>query len=153
MGTLEYEPPEAAMHPDMPMSRLYDIWSMGCIIFESLIWLLHGLECLNSFYNAKFQLHRARAPYCSVDSEGTERLIEEVLRWYKETFAQDPECNTPAGTALGDLLDLVKTKLLVIARPDRRLPDSPSTLSVEQNDSMASSAPSWQSHVPTIRID
>ncbi|KAI0199845.1 hypothetical protein F4808DRAFT_451252 [Astrocystis sublimbata] len=53
-GTFRYEPPE--MDKDRtsknPRSRQYDIWSMGCIMVELLVWLLYGSEAVKRFRNA-----------------------------------------------------------------------------------------------------
>ncbi|KAH8203217.1 hypothetical protein TruAng_002622 [Truncatella angustata] len=43
-GTARYESPEARSLPGKARSRLYDIWSMGCIILELIVWLLYGYE-------------------------------------------------------------------------------------------------------------
>ncbi|KAF5486531.1 Cyclin-dependent kinase 2 [Colletotrichum fructicola] len=51
-GTILYEAPEAEpAFGQQPRSRLYDIWSMGCIITEWIIWLLYGNSQLQRFYN------------------------------------------------------------------------------------------------------
>ncbi|GKT47560.1 calcium/calmodulin-dependent protein kinase [Colletotrichum spaethianum] len=49
-GTVMYEPPEAVLllTKKQPRSRRYDVWSIGCIYFEFLIWLLYGKAELNS---------------------------------------------------------------------------------------------------------
>ncbi len=48
-GTFRYEPPECDENLDNPRSRAYDIWSLGCIYLEFLIWLLEGQEALEAF--------------------------------------------------------------------------------------------------------
>lgn len=42
IGTMTYEAPEAVVYVNRPRSRLYDVWSMGCIFFEFIVWLLDG---------------------------------------------------------------------------------------------------------------
>jgi serine/threonine protein kinase len=49
-GTVQYEAPEAIGELNGPRSRLYDVWSMGCITLEFIIWLLYGNDELNNFY-------------------------------------------------------------------------------------------------------
>ncbi|KAI4684693.1 uncharacterized protein J4E88_004134 [Alternaria novae-zelandiae] len=45
-GTPRYKPPE-----DKPkISRSYDMWSMGCITLEWIIWLVYGIDELGAFY-------------------------------------------------------------------------------------------------------
>ena len=46
-GTLTYEPPEAAMGG--PTSRPYDVWSMGCVFLEMLIWATFGSVAVDKF--------------------------------------------------------------------------------------------------------
>ena len=48
-GTFRYEPPEADQRGKAPFSRSYDIWSLGCIFLEFLIWLLEGQTGLDKF--------------------------------------------------------------------------------------------------------
>ncbi|KAI5921041.1 kinase-like domain-containing protein [Camillea tinctor] len=50
-GTSRYEPPEmdANRDSDEARSRAYDIWSMGCILFELLIRLIYGHMVLKAF--------------------------------------------------------------------------------------------------------
>ncbi|KAK7718128.1 hypothetical protein SLS63_010513 [Diaporthe eres] len=47
IGTLRYEPPEIE-HPQgyklVIISRKYDSWSLGCVLFEFIIWLSFGLQ-------------------------------------------------------------------------------------------------------------
>lgn len=46
-GTQKYEPPETDNERGeigQPRSRLYDMWSMGCIVFEFIIWLLYSFN-------------------------------------------------------------------------------------------------------------
>ena len=50
-GTSRYEPPEMdeKRGREDPRSRQYDIWSMGCILFELLLWLVHGHGAILNF--------------------------------------------------------------------------------------------------------
>jgi serine/threonine protein kinase len=123
-GTRKYEPPEAITHSQGgKRSRKYDVWSMGCVIFESLYWLLYGIQeqdnhdaatkfsNLNGLDTAYWTLTSANPPTAKVN-EITAKAIEHML-------SSDPECNQESGTALGDLLTLVKEKLLVVRLPER----------------------------------
>ena len=42
--TRRYAAPEAELNPDAARSRRYDIWSMGCVVFEFIVWMLYGWE-------------------------------------------------------------------------------------------------------------
>jgi hypothetical protein len=33
----------------IPVGPISDIWSFGCVIFECLIWLLHGYKAVEKF--------------------------------------------------------------------------------------------------------
>ena len=46
-GTLTYEPPEAAMEGGT--SRPYDMWSLGCVFLEMLIWAVFGFQSVEDF--------------------------------------------------------------------------------------------------------
>jgi serine/threonine protein kinase len=48
-GTVGYEAPETAINIHA-RSRLYDIWYMGCITLEFVIWNLYGSMELVNFY-------------------------------------------------------------------------------------------------------
>lgn len=47
-GTLTYEPPEAAK-PGGKTSRPYDVWSLGCVFLELLIWAVLGFRAVEDF--------------------------------------------------------------------------------------------------------
>ncbi|KAI1354102.1 acyl transferase/acyl hydrolase/lysophospholipase [Xylaria sp. FL0043] len=117
-GTGLYEPPEVMTMADAPRSRRYDIWSMGCIYLDFLIWLLYGYEELLAFHHTlgpgPSQLWRL-SPY----DEGAE--LHPGVVFYLEHIARDPECERPS--AIRDLLVLIRARLLVIRlHPQARSP-------------------------------
>jgi serine/threonine protein kinase len=120
-GTIQYEAPEVVTIGG-GRSRLYDVWSMGCITLEFIIWVLHGNDVLNSFYSQikgnTQQLHR----YFEIsDAEEVERtglrarVHPVVLQWIEHLHEKDPECSQDS--ALRDLLTVVHEQLLVINLP------------------------------------
>ncbi|KAI0474846.1 heterokaryon incompatibility protein-domain-containing protein [Xylaria cf. heliscus] len=123
--TLQYEAPEAVTNKEMPRSRLYDIWSMGCIILESVIWLLYGYEGLVEFYNENKdsngpKTHTQQSLYfTTMTTEDSSRFIASVsntaTHCIAKILANDPECRQP--TALRELLELVRDRLLVVSIP------------------------------------
>lgn len=124
-GTQLYEPPEVFTDAKGARSRLYDVWSMGCIILELIIWLLYGSETLNRFNNSLTAANGnlgGESPYWILETSGSSNRadlhprVKEVI----DHTSRDEECR--GSTALGELLRIVRTKLLVI--PLRR--DSPS---------------------------
>jgi serine/threonine protein kinase len=118
-GTTRYEPPEVE-HSLNALSRLYDIWSMGCITLELLIWLLRGNDELVKFDELLDPAKPGRPFYFIKETGGMkEAAIRDEVNAYIGMLEEDPRCEK--GTALGDLLDVVKNKLLVISLPD--IPD------------------------------
>lgn len=115
-GTIRYEAPET-INTLNPRSRLYDIWSMGCITLEFVIWILYGNVELNNFYN---QVRGDKEKHCQFFEDVTgsgglrhPRVHAVVSQWIEHIETNDPECSQPS--AIGDLLRIIKEKLLVVA--------------------------------------
>lgn len=106
-GTSRYEPPEMdeKRNSQDPRSRQYDIWSLGCIVFELLLWFAYGPSDITIFRNNTpyfWQKHHKRGK--------NEYVVHEYVVAIMETLDRDLE----RGTAYKDLLDLVRNRLLVI---------------------------------------
>ncbi|RWA13206.1 hypothetical protein EKO27_g1898 [Xylaria grammica] len=133
-GTARYEPPEvgAPKLATAATSRLYDVWSMGCIILELLIWLLHGTDKLGEFNNTIGRDLKQDYSYYKVEETGGVKAakVHDRVANYIKTLAKDPAC--AVNTALGDLLNLVDKKLLVVQLP---------TSSTEERDGPVSVTP------------
>ncbi|KAI3326456.1 HET-domain-containing protein [Xylariaceae sp. AK1471] len=128
-ATLHYKAPEAITNMKEPRSRRYDVWSMGCIILESIIWLLYGSQGLDQFYleNKRFQGHTRQTLYFTASSHPTDggselvaNVSEIAMHWITEILEKDPECKRY--TALRQLLELVRDRLLVVAIPSKSKP-------------------------------
>lgn len=116
-GTIQYEAPETKTALEA-RSRLYDIWSMGCIVLEFVIWLLYGNKELGNFHKqVKGQAQETQFFEIRDDRTGVE-VHRVVRRWMDHIQNEDPECSQQS--AISDLLDLVKTKLLIVDLPPRR---------------------------------
>ena len=128
-GTRRYEAPEVVTGIDPHFlgqavkrrSRLYDIWAMGCITLEFIVWLLYGIKELNKF-NRSIQgrpgVHPAFYQILSRNNKDVAEVHDKVIYWM--TFmTKDPACRDDDGdrTAIGDLLDVVRTRLLVVKLP------------------------------------
>ncbi|RFN49035.1 het-domain-containing protein [Fusarium flagelliforme] len=127
-GTRRYEPPEErTVHGNSLIvptktgniarrrSRLYDLWAMGCIWLEFLIWLMYGSEGLDAF-NRSFNRGQAENPsYYEIDMNGMAKVHHVALRWL-EHMARDPVCQV-GQTALGNLLEIIRDRLLVVKLP------------------------------------
>jgi len=172
-GTRRYEPPEEETRLGVGLtvpgqnqqgkqpkrrSRLYDIWAMGCIALEFLIWLMYGPEELRRF-NDSFRtgISEHSEPFYEVLELENGRTVAQVHRvataWMNH-MAQDPIC-APGATALGNLLDIVQNNLLVVRLPERLATfdsaETPMALGRRRADSAASvsSLASSISELPT----
>jgi serine/threonine protein kinase len=106
-STIMYEPPETELDRNQKKgrSRRFDIWSMGCIYFEFIIWLLYGSVELDRFI---MDLGDNKRFY---ESDSTKKpKLHHVVETWAEHIRNDRRC--PPDTALRWLLDLVIDKLL-----------------------------------------
>ncbi|KAI1176227.1 hypothetical protein F4777DRAFT_588102 [Nemania sp. FL0916] len=103
-GTFRYEPPEMDKdrHNGRPRSRQYDIWSMGCIMIDLLVWLLYGYDAVKRFRKTAVQFWERTsatdyyiAPYISACMDSMEKHLGE-------------------GTAYTSLLRLVRRRVLIV---------------------------------------
>lgn len=107
-----YEPPEANQ-TNMPSTRRYDTWSYGCIILEFIVWLLDGPKGLQNFNKTIVDEFDTQSHYYEFEEESGYSVHRAVLATM-QSLSQRPECQA-GKTALGDLLMIVRTKLLVVA--------------------------------------
>ena len=119
-GTRMYEPPEVVTRHKAARSRLYDIWSMGCIVLEMIIWLLYGYDELVSFNKSLKGSHlEVESPYWETSDNGKAQVHHRV-RAFMKLISKDLESNGTQRNALGDLFKVVETKLLVVDLPPNR---------------------------------
>jgi serine/threonine protein kinase len=122
-GTIRYEAPEVKTgirdtylsQPRGHRSRLYDIWALGCVTLEFLVWLLYGEEGL-----AKFNADVNGPTFYQISTENGKdeaRVHEKVVYWM-DLMVSHPAAK-PYITAIGDVLVLVRTSLLVVKLPYR----------------------------------
>ncbi|KAK1496615.1 protein kinase [Colletotrichum tamarilloi] len=113
-GTVRYEPPEVATNRlDKARSRRYDIWSMGCIILEFIIWLLYGYEALEEFDHSLNTSGFDCSFFKVKDVDGARvAQVHPIVEQWMNSIAVDWQCGT--STAIGDLLKLVRNRLLVV---------------------------------------
>lgn len=120
-GTTSYKPPEAFSKPNYPTTRLFDIWSMGCIILQLITWLVYGMEGVKGltqrthwgdkpscFWTGDFQIGRGLYNLTVHDE------VRRLMNTLKSRLADSP--------ALFELLGVVENQLLVIETPHPRLP-------------------------------
>ncbi|KAK0630531.1 hypothetical protein B0T17DRAFT_653944 [Bombardia bombarda] len=121
-GTPFYEPPEVELNDVKLLGRQYDVWSMGCIILEIMIWLLYNHSGVQQFHaDVKGDSKNGEPCYECEPATGTDtglpskaKLRPIVLQWM-DYIEKEPICDQK--TALGALLTLVKNSLLVVELP------------------------------------
>ncbi|KAI1876173.1 uncharacterized protein JN550_001669 [Neoarthrinium moseri] len=113
-ATWRYEPPEAS-NKDQPWSRRYDIWSAGCVILEFIIWLLEGPKGLKDFNDKIVDEFRKECHYFELKKENgqTTSKVHTAVEHKMKSLSSHPWCEQ-SKTALGDLLKLVRDRLLVV---------------------------------------
>jgi serine/threonine protein kinase len=122
-GTRRYEPPEVSTGLKLNLSRdskfarsrLYDIWGIGCITLEFIIWLMYGLDTLKNFNRLNIGDYGVSDMFYEV-SLGKPAKVHAVARHWMNHMAKDPRCSRNK-TALGDLLEIVRTGLLIVKLP------------------------------------
>ncbi|KAK1777130.1 HET-domain-containing protein [Copromyces sp. CBS 386.78] len=122
--TWRYQPPEVSIEEKKSIgrSRRYDIWSMGCVTLEFIIWLLYGNDILNQFNDSINKPTSRpclpdfnRSPWFTTDDDtNTARLHDSVKKTISIILKKDPECQGPEKTALHSLIELVRDRLLVV---------------------------------------
>jgi len=137
-GTRLYEAPEAVIQRDT-RSLCYDTWALGCVALEHLVWLLYGEKEHDRFV----------APLAKADVEGFHRSAGErpivnpdVVRWMEHISA-----HFPLGTGVGDLVKVLRTKMLVID-----LPPKPGTEVSDQPINGPYRADTWEINFSLDRI-
>jgi serine/threonine protein kinase len=116
IGTKTYLSPEAQIYAQRHTSRADDMWSLGCIFLEFIVWLLYGprgLEAFNaSFFPVSFFVIKGTP---SNPKLGSVRLQDPVEKWVISMYENHLKRENDACTskALRDLLDFVYNHLLV----------------------------------------
>lgn len=109
-GTSRYAPPETPSDDDevgahKPRSRLYDIWSIGCIMVELLVWLVEGFESIEAL--------REETRHFWVEVQNGHRIntrVNTLLNKFEENLKKFDKRET----IYRDFLKLVREDLLVI---------------------------------------
>lgn len=154
--TIAYAPPETELNPDQATSRRYDIWSLGCLYLEFIIWFLYGIGGLDEFLRdieGKFYTITHHPGSLQVSSTAV-KIKPQVNKWI-ERIEQDPKCATIGAkeTAVFRLVNLVKKRCLVtIPNSNPEDPVSAPSNSREKKEAAvsASEQPSNQSPVQVM---
>ncbi|KAF4334679.1 serine threonine kinase [Fusarium beomiforme] len=115
-----YGPPEQAPEDlsGMPIMspNFDDTWAMGCITLEFLIWLLYGPAGLDRFHKHLKPIPKFGRRFWEPGNDGNQ--IHHVAEEWMGHMAKDPVCRA-GQTAMGDLLELIRDRLLVVDHPFR----------------------------------
>ena len=114
--TIPYEPPDLYIDRQSSMSRLFDIWSLGCVIFETILLMLYGKEWLQDFEHTAKGANQDETPFW-VRQNTSAKISPIVEKCVKHILEKDPECNGYRPSAMKDLLNLVHDKMLVVELP------------------------------------
>ncbi|ROW10378.1 hypothetical protein VMCG_02145 [Cytospora schulzeri] len=113
-GTISYEPPDV-LNRVGPRSRLYDIWSMGCIILQLVIWLLRGLDTCTEFMRSIFDPQKGTSSFWVQMSEPR---VHPMVTRMMDGISEHLE-NVTKSPAIEALLNIVRNQLLVVQLPSR----------------------------------
>ncbi|PMD49660.1 kinase-like protein [Hyaloscypha bicolor E] len=111
--TPPYEAPEAQPHITDARSRVYDMWSIGCIFLEFAVWLLYGVEAVEKFQESRASTDSkvANGSFYQHNSEGSAEIHPKVSE-AMSILKLDPLCKS--GTAIGDLIKVIDKDLLQV---------------------------------------
>ncbi|KAK4464970.1 serine threonine kinase [Cladorrhinum samala] len=120
-STISYEAPEAEYdrQNDIPRSRKYDQWSLGCMFLEFTVWLLYGFQAVEVF---RLRRTSSRDPTTAPGNFFTQKSYGSPSIHSRVSVAithlrDDPRCGR--NTALGELVTLVEDRLLQVSASDR----------------------------------
>ncbi len=136
-ATILYSAPELELQADQPRSRLYDIWCIGCIYLEFVIWLLYGWNGLGDFRD---QIGRSpqKGTFYTLEGQPPRPLLHPVVDKWVGAIKDNKRC--ARGTAMGDLVHFIADRLLNPHLPPPQPPspsktkDSAKATSIEFDD-------------------
>lgn len=114
-GTVSYEPPEF-LHDNQPTSRLYDMWSMGCIILQLITWLLYDIQGVKELTAKTRNSRQSESTFWSQRWTGAdwgEPIVHEEVDRHIHKIMGD----SYGSEAIKDLLKVVRDQLLVVQLP------------------------------------
>lgn len=120
-GSATYMPPEISL--EIPVSRAYDIWSMGCVILEFISWLLEGSKATYTFSSYRMEPTSENSAveddtYYSIEKmpNGKKNAVvrEKVHAWI-ERLRSNQRCSP----MVRDLLKIIREKMIVVAVSER----------------------------------
>ncbi|KAJ9273481.1 hypothetical protein DTO212C5_555 [Paecilomyces variotii] len=111
-----YEPPECKIF--RPVSRVYDIWSLGCLYLEFITWLLKGYAEIENFAEHRSEISAlgiSEDNFFTVLPSGDDAEVRRGVRTWVEELRTLPQCSQ----LIHDLLHLIIDDMIVIKAEDR----------------------------------
>lgn len=143
-GTNSYEPPEVMLDFDLAVSRQYDIWSIGCVFLELLIWVFYGHGELEEFNQSIDSAIWNHLDYWVMGGTDRRASVNPIVVDLMEIMAK--KLALVGTTAIGDFLELIRTRLLVV-------PVARGTGTFEQSSNSSFSAPSgFRAHAADLEL-
>lgn len=142
--SVAYAPPEVELNVEMgrPTSRLYDIWSIGCLFLEFVIWLAEGKDQLKAFREGLRGKGLTGPPVPFWVGTGT--YSRELRSWVKDSISTLRN-NLAFNTPLRRVVELIENRLLVIeVRPHTSKPQIPKINAEGDLDPVSPTTPSVQ---------
>ncbi|KAL3420050.1 protein kinase [Phlyctema vagabunda] len=115
-----YEPPECKLKK--PVSRAYDLWSLGCLYLEFLTWILMGAPDIEGFADFRGKTGTGGVNddnFFTITSPPGSDEPEAELRQEVGSWARKLHCHNRCSQALHDILELIMKGLLIIRQKDR----------------------------------
>jgi serine/threonine protein kinase len=98
-GSPAYEPPERKLHK--PISRTYDIWSLGCLYLEFITWLLKGSAEIDGF--------SGEDNFFTITNDGSDAVVRDGVVVWVQQLHKHPRCSA----LIHSLLDLIMKHVLI----------------------------------------
>ena len=116
-ATQHYESPDAqdALQGKGTFSRLADIWSIGCVVFEHVVWLLYGFKEVEKL-NIELRGRQEQSRFFRRRGGSVE--VHPTATMWMDQICGLSECRV-GKTPLGDLLRTVQTQLVVVDMPGK----------------------------------
>jgi len=113
-GSATYVPPEMALN--IPISRAYDIWSLGCVFLEFFTWMVEGYEAVEDFSNARLlKTEDGVIDDTFFTRTGGHAVVREGVISWVQRLRQHRRCSR----MIHDLLDLTMNRMLPIGARER----------------------------------
>ncbi|KAK4229592.1 kinase-like domain-containing protein [Podospora fimiseda] len=121
-GSMEYAPPESLLEgEEVKRSRKYDMWSLGCIFLEFIVWVVEGPEGLAEFREERAKKKTSNQTYSEYEpyyrgrwnNKGYE--VHPKVRVRLSSIRKSPK----SSKELRALADIIEMGLLVVDEEKR----------------------------------